>query len=162
MSDDVQAKLAEMWNNMDASWESYGKILEDKAAMNAGRVAVITAYERITYAQLNERVNRVGNALAALGVTKGDKVCVMLPNMPEFLYAWWGNAKLGGVTVPLNTALKGEGLAYIINHSDAETIILSHRYLPALEDIRAGLHRLKRVIVLGPWGKPALKLPAAA
>ena len=41
MSDEVQAKIAAVWNNMDASWESYGKIFEDKARMNAGRVAVI-------------------------------------------------------------------------------------------------------------------------
>jgi crotonobetaine/carnitine-CoA ligase len=162
MADDVQAKLAEMWNSMDASWESYGKILEDKAAMNAGRVAVLTEHEQITYDQLDERVNRVGNALAAMGVTKGDKVCVMLPNIPEFLYAWWGNAKLGGITVPLNTALKGEGLAYIINHSDAETLILSHRYLSALEEMRDSLRQLKRIIVLGPEGQCAANLPTGA
>ncbi len=162
MSDDVQAKLAEMWNSMDASWESYGKILEDKAAMNAGRVAVLTEHEQITYDQLDERVNRVGNALEAMGVTKDDKVCVMLPNIPEFLYAWWGNAKLGGITVPLNTALKGEGLAYIINHSDAETLILSHRYLAALEEIRGSLSQLKRIIVLGPEGQRAANLPTGA
>ena len=124
MSDDVQTQLAAMWHSMDASWESYGKILQDKAAMNAGKVAVITAHEQITYDQLDARVNQVGNALEAMGVTRGDKVCVMLPNIPEFLYAWWGNARLGGITVPLNTALKGEGLAYIINHCDAETLIL--------------------------------------
>jgi carnitine-CoA ligase len=162
MSDDVQAKMAEVWNNMDASWESYGKILEDKAAMNAGRVAVITEHEQITYAQLDARVNQVGNALEAMGVTKDDKVCVMLPNIPEFLYAWWGNAKLGGITVPLNTALKGEGLAYIINHSDAETIILSHRYLAALEEIRSSLSQLKRIIILGPEGQRAVNLPTGA
>jgi carnitine-CoA ligase len=162
MADGVQAKIAEVWNNMDASWESYGKILEDKAAMNAGRVAVITEHERITYAQLDARVNRVGNALEAMGVTKGDKVCVMLPNIPEFLYAWWGNAKLGGVTVPLNTALKGDGLAYIINHSDAETLILSHRYLAALEEIRGSLSQLKRIIVLGPEGQRTASLPTGA
>src|SRR5215831_4316785 len=162
MADDVQAKLAEVWNSMDASWESYGKILEDKAAMNAGKVAVLTEHEQITYEQLNERVNRVGNALAALGVTKNDKVCVMLPNIPEFLYAWWGNAKLGGVTVPLNTALKGEGLAYIINHCDAETMILSHHYLSALEEIRGSLGQLKRIIVLGLEGQRAPNLPTGA
>jgi len=162
MADDVQAKIAEMWNTMDASWESYGKILEDKAAMNAGRVAVITEHERITYNQLNERVNRVGNALKAMGITKNDKVCVMLPNIPEFLYAWWGNAKLGGVTVPLNTALKGDGLAYIINHSDAETIILSHRYLASLEEIRGSLSQLKRIIVLGPESQRTASLPTGA
>src|SRR5262252_5131001 len=162
MSDDVQAKLTEMWNTMDASWESYGKILEDKAAMNAGRLAVITEHEQITYDQLDERVNQVGNALEAMGVTKNDKVCVMLPNMPEFLYAWWGNAKLGSITVPLNTALKGDGLAYIINHSDAETMILSHRYLTSLEEIRGSLSQLKRIIVLGPEGQRATHLPAGA
>src|SRR5215510_5719494 len=162
MSDDVQAKLAAMWNSMDASWESYGKILQDKAIMNAGRVAVITAHEQITYDQLDARVNRVGNALEAMGVTKNDKVCVMLPNMPEFLYAWWGNAKLGGITVPLNTALKGEGLAYIINHSDAETMILSHRYIAALDEIRGSLNQLKRIIVLGPEGQRTANLPPGA
>jgi crotonobetaine/carnitine-CoA ligase len=162
MSDDVQAKIAEVWNNMDASWESYGKILEDKAAMNAGKVAVITEHEQITYDQLDARVNRVSNALEAMGVTKDDKVCVMLPNVPEFLYAWWGNAKLGGITVPLNTALKGEGLAYIINHSDAETIILSYRYLTALEEIRGSLGQLKRIIVLGPEDQRVVSLPTGA
>ncbi len=148
MSDDVQARIAEVWNSMDESWESFGKILEDKCRVNAGKVALMTPHERITYAQLDERVNRVGNALEALGVGKGDKVCLMLPNIPEFLYTWWGNAKLGGVTVPLNTALKGEGLAYLVNHSDAETLVLSRRYVPALEAVRGGLHNLKNLIVV--------------
>ena len=162
MADEVQAKIAEVWNSMDASWESYGKILEDKARMNAGRVAVLTEHEQITYDQLDERVNRVGNALEAMGIQKDDKVCVMLPNIPEFLYTWWGNAKLGGITVPLNTALKGEGLAYIINHSDAETLVLSHRYVSALEEIRGTLSWLKRIIVLGPEGQRAANLPQRA
>jgi crotonobetaine/carnitine-CoA ligase len=155
MSDDIQTKIIDVWNAMDESWENYGKILEDKAKMNAGKAAVLTEREHITYDQLDERVNRVGNAFEAIGIRKDDKLCVMLPNIPEFLYTWWGNAKLGGVTVPLNTALKGDGLAYIINHSDAETIVLSHRYLPALQEIRSALKHLKRAIVLGPEGKQA-------
>jgi crotonobetaine/carnitine-CoA ligase len=162
MADDIQAKIAAVWNTMDESWENYGKILEDKAATNAGKVAVSTEHEKITYDQLDERVNRVGNALAAMGITKDAKVCVMLPNIPEFLYAWWGNAKLGGVTVPLNTELKGDGLAYIITHSDAETIVLSHRYVPALEEVRGPLRHLKRIIVLGPKGERAPNLPRGA
>ena len=162
MSDDIQAKIAAVWNAMDESWENYGKIFEDKAKMNAGKVALRTAHEQITYAQLDERINRVGNALAGLGVRKDDKVCIMLPNIPEFIYVWWGNAKLGGVTVPLNTALKGEGLAYIINHAEAATIAIDHRYLPALEEIRGAIPHLKRLIVLGPEGQRAAKLPAGA
>jgi crotonobetaine/carnitine-CoA ligase len=159
MSDDIQAKIAEVWNSMDESWESYGKIFEDKASMNAGKVAVMTEHEQITYEQLNERVNRVGNALEAMGVKKDDKVCVMLPNVPEFLYTWWGTAKLGGITVPLNTALRGEGLAYIVNHSDAETMVIDHRYVPVLEEVRSRLHHLERIVVLGPQGERASHLP---
>jgi crotonobetaine/carnitine-CoA ligase len=162
MSDDIQAKIAAVWNAMDESWENYGKIFEDKAKMNTGKVAIRTEHEQITYDQLDERINRVGNALEGLGVRKDDKVCVMLPNIPEFLYVWWGNAKLGGVTVPLNTALKGEGLAYIINHAEASTVVIDHRYLPALEEVRGATPHLKRLIVLGPEGKRAAKLPAGA
>ena len=161
VSDDVQARIADVWNNMDESWESFGKILEDKCRMNAGKVALITSRERITYDQLDDRVNRVGNALEALGVGKGDKVCLMLPNIPAFLYTWWGNAKLGGVTVPLNTALKGEGLAYLINHSDAETLVVSQRYVPVLEAVRSGLPNLRHLIVLADDGGPA-DFPAGA
>ena len=51
MSDDVQARIADVWNSMDESWESFGKILEDKCRMNAGKVALITSRERITYDQ---------------------------------------------------------------------------------------------------------------
>ncbi|MDE0207629.1 MAG: AMP-binding protein [Candidatus Tectomicrobia bacterium] len=162
MSDDLQARIAEVWNSMDESWESYGKILEDKCAANAGKVALMTPRERITYDQLDERVNRVGNALEALGVSKGDKVCLMLPNIPEFLYAWWGNAKLGGVTVPLNPALKGDGLSYLINHSDAQTLVVSQRYAPALGEIRETLENLRHVIVLPDDAAEPGELPAGA
>ena len=162
MSDDLQARIAEVWNNMDDSWESYGKILEDKCRVNAGKVALMTPRERITYDQLDDRVNRVGNGLEALGVTKGDKVCLMLPNIPEFLYTWWGNAKLGGVTVPLNTALKGEGLSYLINHSDAETLVVSDRYMPALGEVRGSLRNVRHLIVLADEPTAPGELPNAA
>ena len=162
MSDDLQARIAEVWNSMDESWESFGKILEDKCRANAGKVALMTPREPITYDQLDNRVNRVGNALEGLGVSKGDKVCLMLPNIPEFLYTWWGNAKLGGVTVPLNTALKGEGLSYLINHSDARTLVVSQRYLSAVDEIRDSLRNLRHLVVLADESMERGELPAAA
>ena len=54
-----------------------------------------------------------------LGVGKGDHVAVMLPNCPEFIWTIWGLAKLGAVTVPLNTAARGELLRYFITQSDS-------------------------------------------
>ena len=73
----------------------------------------------ITLGELNEGINRVANGLLALGVKQGDKVAIMLPNCPEFLYTWFGANKIGAVEVPINVALKGAGLAYQIVQSDS-------------------------------------------
>ncbi|NVM57816.1 MAG: AMP-binding protein, partial [Desulfobacterales bacterium] len=56
--------------------------------------------ESITYRELNLRANRVANGLRGLGVVKGDRVAIMLPNIPEFVYAFLGTLKLGAVAVP--------------------------------------------------------------
>ena len=56
---------------------------------------------------------------ARLGIRKGDHVAVMLPNCPEFIWTIWGLGKLGAVTVPLNTAARGELLRYFITQSDS-------------------------------------------
>ena len=64
--------------------------------------------------------------------------------------------------MPLNVALRGDGLSYIINHCDAETIIISERYLPAFNEIRGELTQLKRVIVLGDDRDKAATLPPGA
>jgi crotonobetaine/carnitine-CoA ligase len=65
--------------------------------------------------------------LTELGIRKGDHVCLFLPNCPEFLYLWFGLAKIGGVMVPLNVSLRGDGLKYIINHCDAKWIFVNER-----------------------------------
>ncbi len=75
--EEVLAKIAEVWHSMDDHWESYGAIFQDKAAANAGKVAVMTEHESITYDQLEERVNRVGNAFEGMGIQKDDKICVI-------------------------------------------------------------------------------------
>jgi len=67
MADDVQAKIAAVWHSMDTSWESYGKILEDKARANTGKVAVRTDHEQITYDQLDARVRQLAIRSSARG-----------------------------------------------------------------------------------------------
>ena len=77
-----------------------------------------------SYADIEERSARAANGLRDLGVAKGDHVALILPNSPEFLWAWFGAARVGAPGVPVNTALKGDGLVHIVDHSDSETLIV--------------------------------------
>jgi acyl-CoA synthetase (AMP-forming)/AMP-acid ligase II len=90
-----------------------GRFLEEKARKNRGRIFLLFKDEKVTFDQFNEMANRVANGLLNQGVGKGDKVALMLPNCPDYLYLWFGIAKMGGVMVPFNVSWKGEifGLA---------------------------------------------------
>src|SRR5699024_8153233 len=101
----------------------------------------------ITYAQLYERIAQSASGFSELGIQKDDKVCVMLDNSPEYLDVWFGLSCLGAILVPINVHLKGEGLNYIVTHSDCKTIVIDEKYveriapfLPALHDVRIILH----------------------
>lgn len=87
----------------------------------------------VSYAEMVARAERAAAGLAELGVGRGDRVALMLPNMLEFLDLWFGSALLGAVLVPVNTGLKGEGLAYIVRHSEAEVVIVDAPLLDVFE-----------------------------
>jgi crotonobetaine/carnitine-CoA ligase len=99
-------------------------VLETQAATIGADAFLTFEGETVSFAQLDERANRVGRALTALGVKPGDKVALLMRNSLEFLYSWFGIAKLGAVMVPVNTAMRGSPLEYIVTHSDARGLIV--------------------------------------
>ncbi len=117
-------------------------IIEDKAKRNPYHVVFQFRDDPITLEELNERINRVANGLLALGVRPGDKVAIMLPNCAEFLYTWFGANKIGAVEVPINVALKGDGLVYQIVQSDSVVLVADTEYMDRLGDV---LDRLEAV-----------------
>lgn len=103
------------------------------------REAIVTADRRITYAELYERVNRCARALLAAGVKRGHTVALWLPNRPEWLFIQYACAMLGAVAVSLNTRYKAHELGYILDQSEATTLILTDRLGPVdyLDTLRA-------------------------
>lgn len=99
--------------------------------------AILCEAGNVTYAQLAERVNRAGNALAALGAKKGDRVLMMVKDCPTFFYAFYGAIKAGIVPVPLNTLLRAGDYQYMIEDSGCAGVVYSPEFegevLPALE-----------------------------
>ena len=76
-----------------------------------------------TYDQVDEVSGRVAAALLATGLRRGDKVAVQLPNLPQFLFAYFGILKAGLVMVPLNPLLRASEVAYHLEDSDARMLI---------------------------------------
>ena len=102
-----------------------GHLLADKAARVGDRTWLIFGEQRYTYAQAHELSNRYANGFRELGVGKGDHVAVMLPNCSEFIWTIWGLAKLGAVSVPLNTAARGDLLRYFVTQSDSCMVVVA-------------------------------------
>ena len=129
------------------------------------KVAIECGDERVTYAQLLERVNRVGNALRALGVRPEERVLLLLQDSPDFLYCFFGAIKIGAVAVPANTLLKPAEYEYIFNDTRARVALVSESLMPALEAIpRARLRYLQTAVAVGdPTGHhPCLRERMAA
>lgn len=127
-----------------------GHVLEEQAAIQGERVFLdFKGTSLLSYKALNENANRFANAFLEKGITKDTKVAVALPNCPEYLYCWFGLAKIGAVMVPVNTAQKGELLQHIIDSSDAEAIITDLALLKRIRDIEAKLTKVKQIFTLG-------------
>ena len=99
-----------------------------------------------TYWDLENQACRLANALAALGVARGDRVALMLPQRPETVVAHLAVYKLGAVAVPLSFLFGPEALDYRLRNSEAKVAFVDAQSLPSLVPIRAGLETLAHVI----------------
>src|SRR5260370_25571676 len=79
------------------------------------RTAILCGDESVTYAQVAERSNRVGNGLRAFGVRRDERVLLLLLDTPTFVYSFFGAQKIGAVPIPTNTLLKSQDYAYMLN-----------------------------------------------
>lgn len=113
----------------------------------------------MTYRQLDEQVNRLANALAQMGVKKGDRVAIYLPNCPQFVISYYAILKLGAIVAPNNPLYVARELEFQVNDSGAETIICLSRFYPNVQKIRANT-KLRNVIVtnIKEYFSPLLKL----
>ncbi len=114
---------------------------------------------KLTYRELDEQVNRLANALAAMGVKKGDRVALYLPNCPQYVIGYYATLKLGAIVAPNNPLYVARELEFQVNDSGAETIICLSRFYPNVQKIRANT-KLRNVIVanIKEYFSPLLKL----
>lgn len=94
-----------------------------QASLRGKCVAVVFDDVELTWSELYEHTLRMSSLLRQRGIAKGDRVALLCGNRPMFLVAWFALANIGAITVCVNTALVGDGLRYVITHSEARAVV---------------------------------------
>ncbi|MFB0900879.1 MAG: AMP-binding protein [Dehalococcoidia bacterium] len=124
------------------------EFLTISAAIVPERIALATKNEKVSYAQLQSRVNKMANSLSLLDVKKGQNVGVMTVNCIEMVELYYATAMLGATFVPLNFRSKPEELEYMISAADVSVLFVGERYLSVYESIRNNLPSIKHLITV--------------
>lgn len=110
------------------------------------RDCVVFDGKRWTYAQINERVNRLANALAQLGVDKGDRIGFLHVNCNQYIETYFAVAKLSAIFVPLNFRAKADELTYMLANAEAKLLFVGSRYLDIVNTMLPHLPTIKQSI----------------
>src|SRR6185436_17838749 len=110
--------------------------LHRAARVYPDKTAIVDGELRLSYRQFAERADRLSNALLALGIAKGDRVCMLSPNSHFFLESFFGVSRIGAMLVPLNFRLSAEEHRYILNHAGVKVVLVDHEYTAVIDGIR--------------------------
>ena len=125
--------------------------LENSARKYPNRTAAIFYGNRIPYCRLWNESLRLAGALSRLGLEKGDRVAILLPNVPQFIIAYNGIMAAGGVIVPINPLNPSEEIAREIKESGAENIIILDRLLNKVSEKPPGNLIVAEAAAYVPW-----------
>jgi fatty-acyl-CoA synthase len=123
----------------------FADVVEDWAVRQPDRPALVSDAETLSYCALAERINRYARWALSVGIKHGDTVGLLMPTRPDYVAAWLGISKIGGVVALINTKLVGPSLAHCINVARADHIILAGELAGVFATARPLLERAPKV-----------------
>jgi fatty-acyl-CoA synthase len=127
----------------------FADVVEDHAARQPDAPALISDAETLSYSGLADRINRYARWAMQAGIAAGDTVCILMPNRPDYLAAWLGITRAGGVAALINTKLVGQSLSHCINIAAADHVILASELAATFETAVPYLNRVPDVWIRG-------------
>jgi len=126
------------------------ELLENRVDQYENKTFLFSAVDGrcYTYKEFEEAVNRTVRLLAVSGYKKGDVISLLLPNSVEYIIAYFACFKLGAIAGPVNSLLKPQEMAYVINNSEAKALFVSSEFLPLKEGVESELETLEAIIEL--------------
>jgi long-chain acyl-CoA synthetase len=128
-----------------------GSLVSRHARYRGDHPALVCGESRLTWTELARRVNRLANVFLSLGLKKGDKIAVVMPNCVEVLETYWAGIQIGLVLVPLSPLLRGAALAALLRDSDSVAVILGDGMAGEVDAVRGELPAIsaERMIKIG-------------
>lgn len=127
----------------------FADVVDDWARRQPDRPALVTDHASLDYQSLARRINRYARWARAAGVTKGDIVALIMPNGIDYVAAWLGISRVGGVAALLNTKLVGQSLAHCIDVANPSHIIVAHELTEMLESATPHVRTQAKVWIHG-------------
>lgn len=125
------------------------EILEHTAGRLPDKIALIEEDITLTFGETLTRVETLSGHLAAMGVSPGDRVALLLPNCIEFCIAYFAALRLGAIVVPLNNRLAPKEFTYIVNDCSPKTLVLGYQYWDTYQEFRDSLNDPPDLIYAG-------------
>ncbi|MFZ5817565.1 MAG: long-chain-fatty-acid--CoA ligase [Bacillota bacterium] len=131
------------------------RLLEERARQNPELTALAFYGYTVSYGELVAQVNRMARAFLALGLQKGDRVMLMLPNCPAYVVAYYGALKAGGIVAQVNPLYVEREIVHIANDSEARFIVTADLLYGKVRQALPQT-KLERVILAELTGSPAI------
>jgi len=150
-------KLCQLWKWKIPRYYNIGRDCTDKHAKRKSHRNKIALYwedeegktKTYTFYELARITNQIGNALLSLGFSRGDRLLIRLPNLPEFPFAFLGAVKIGAVPIPSSTMLTAEEVDFLLTDSGARGVVTTPDFYEAVEVNRGKQEELKHVLIVG-------------
>lgn len=112
------------------------RLLEEAAVLFSNRPCVIYKDNQFTYKALSAIVDRLAAGLLHLGIKKGERVAILMPNIPQYVASYFAILKIGGVVVAINPILSSREIQHYLNSSGAKTVVLIDKMYSVVKEIQ--------------------------
>ena len=124
------------------------------AELYGTKIGIVDGEKRFSYAEFDRRVNRLANALTALGIRQGEVVSFMTYNTHQLLEAYYAVPQIGGILNPINIRLGKKEIEYILRHAECKLLCFDDDFSPLVESMRERLPGVKHYLVMEAEAKP--------
>jgi long-chain acyl-CoA synthetase len=136
----------------------FGEMLWESAQRFPEKIAIVFQGQKISYRELDGLVNSFANALATLGVKKGDRVALYMTNRPEYIVSLYAVARLGAVFTPMNPTYKEGEISHQLNDAEASVLVVQESLYTLVKSVRQQIKHLKEVIIVGQHAEEGTRL----
>lgn len=130
-----------------------GELLGKTASLNPAKTYLYFRGLKVSFREFKDHSLRAAVLFHDVGIRRGDRVCLFLPNCPEFLYAWMGLSRIGAISVPINTAYKAEEGALILNGCGAKLLVAHQTLLGVAQKMTRLSPSVEKLLVVSEDGK---------